>query len=287
MPNPFYGVPSVPTGSYLGSNPTIPFFYLTLPWPEFPGPLGSYDDPIGKSYYDALEVQVTKRLSHGISFRGDYTFSKTMAVPGYLNGWPYQDPSELYVINSTDRTHVFTLTGVYDLPKVHGDSSAMRFVGAVANGWRASEVFLVESGFPTGLPGGLYVSGHSWVPDGGSTMGQWLYNCNGNPTACYDTSLPPFALSTMPPRTGSVRNPSIPNLDVSLERNFKVTERFTLQFRGEADNVTNSVLFPGPDTNPNDTIYKDSNGNWEGFGTIQPYQQNFPRIIKFAVKVLF
>ncbi len=288
VPNPFYNIPSVASGTYLGSSPTIPYFYLTLPWPEFPGPLGNYDDPLGKSYFNSLQVQLTKRLSHNVMFRADYTYSKTMVAGGYLNGWPYQDPSLLYQISPNDRTHVFSLSGVYDLPQLHADSGSLRAFAYVVNHWRVANVLLVETGFPEGLPGGIYNSTHPYTPDGGSTMSQWIYNCNGNPTACYETSLPPFVLSQEPGQIGSLRQPQNVNLSLTLEREFPITERWKLQLRGEADNLLNSVLFGGPDTNPYDgPPVKQANGSWQGFGTIAPFQLNFPRIVKLSLKLFF
>jgi hypothetical protein len=288
VPNPFYNVPSVPAGTYLGSSPTIPYFYLTLPWPEFPGPLGSYDDPIGKSYFNSLQAVLNKRLSHNVSFRAAYTYSKTMVAGGYLNGWPYQDPSLLYEIAPYDRTHVFSLSGVYDLPMLRADSGALKTLGYVINHWRVANVLLAETGFPEGLPGGIYDSSHSYTPNGGSTMEQWIYNCNGDPTACYQTSLPPFVLSQEPGQIGSLRQPQIVNLDLNVQREFPITERWKLQVRGEADNILNSVLFGGPDLNPYDgPPVKQANGSWQGFGTISPFQLNFPRIVKISLKMFF
>jgi hypothetical protein len=51
-------------------------------------------------------------------------------------------------------------------------------------------------------------------------------------------------------------------------------------------NLTNTPLFPGPDTNPNDTP-RLSQGRWQGFGTINEFQQNFPRIIQLSLKLYF
>ena len=119
-------------------------------------------------------------------------------------------------------------------------------------------------------------------------MSQWIYNCNGNPTACYETSLPPFVLSQEPGQIGSLRQPQNVNLSLTLEREFPITERWKLQLRGEADNLLNSVLFGGPDTNPYDgPPVKQANGSWQGFGTIAPFQLNFPRIVKLSLKLFF
>ena len=63
----------------------------------------------------------------------------------------------------------------------------------------------------------------------------------------------------------------------------------------ELQNFLNSVLFGNPaygcscpDLNPyDDPPVKLPNGSWSGFGTIPPYQFNFPRIIKIALKLYF
>jgi hypothetical protein len=291
VPNPFYGVAGIPTSSYLGSNSTIPAVYLTVPWPLFPGPVGNYDDPLGKSQYLAMELQLVKHLTHGVTFRGAYTYSKTMQQTGYINGWPYQDAQMLRQIAPYDRTNVFTLSGVYNLPSLHATSGStgMRLAAAVVNNWTLSNVLAVQSGLPEGLPGGFYyTSNHSWTPDGGSSMSQWIYNCgSGGPLSCYQP-IPSYGLGNLPGQIGSLRQPQVPNLDVSIERRFPIREGINLQFRGDAFNITNSVLHGGPDLNPYDgSPVKQANGTWSGFGTVSPFQNNFPRILQLSLKLLF
>ena len=287
--NPFYGVPSVPASSQLGSSPTIAVVDLTVPYAQFPGPLGDYDDPLGKSWYNAMELQATKRLSHGVSFRAAYTYSKTMQATGYINGWPYQDSSLLYQISPTDRTHVFTLTGEYNLPSLRADDGAKKVVGAVVNHWELSNVFTWQTGFPVGLPGGFqYLSNHSYTPTGGPTDEEYLYNCNGAPLTCWVPFPNNYYLGYLPSRIGTLRQPSMPNLDVSIMRTFPIHENINLQLRGDGFNVTNTVLFSGPDTNPYDgPPVKQSNGTYSGFGTVGPTQQNFPRILQISLKLRF
>jgi hypothetical protein len=300
VPNPFYGVPSVPAGSLLGGLPGLPVFYLEVPYPQFPGPLGDYTDPLGKSWYNGLEVKVDKRLSRGVTFRAAYTYSKTMQATGYLNTFPYQDPELLRQIAPTDRTHVFTLTGVYNLPDIKSESPFGKALGLVANHWVLSNVLAIQTGFPQGLPGaqasnlpGLalgfnYVSSHKFTPDGGPTTSQWIYNCGGNPLNCWQPDTNPFYILTLPNQVSALRQPQVPNLDLSLQRIFPIRESVRLQFRADAFNITNSVLFPGPDTNPYDGgPVKQANGTWTGFGTIPPFQNNFPRILQVSLKLVF
>jgi len=300
VPSPFYGVPSVPSTSILGGLYGLPAFYLEMPYPQFPGPLGNNTDPLGKSWYNGLEVKVDKRLSNGYTLRAAYTYSKTMQATGYLNTYPYQDADLLRQISPTDRTHIFALIGEYIVPKLSFQSAGGKALGAIVNHWALSHVLSVQTGFPQDLPtaaasnlpglalGFNYVSSHNFTPDGGPGTGQWLYNCGGKPLDCWQPSPNPFYALTLPNRTAALRQPQVPNLDISLRRDFPIGEHFRLQFRADAFNLINSVLFPGPDTNPYDGgPVKQANGTWTGFGTIPPYQENFPRVLQFSLKLAF
>jgi hypothetical protein len=92
----------------------------------------------------------------------------------------------------------------------------------------------------------------------------------------------------LPNQISTLRQPSIPNLDFSIHKEFATGESTRLQFRAEALNITNSVLFPGPDTNPGDgPPVKQANGTYTGYGTVNLYQQNFPRVVQLVLKFLF
>jgi hypothetical protein len=85
-----------------------------------------------------------------------------------------------------------------------------------------------------------------------------------------------------------LRQPTIPSLDLALQKSFPITESKSLQFRAEAFNFMNTPLFPGPDTNPFDgPPVRNTNGSWSGFGTIPFNQQNFPRIVQVSLKFFF
>jgi hypothetical protein len=92
----------------------------------------------------------------------------------------------------------------------------------------------------------------------------------------------------LPNQISTLRQPSIVNVDLGVHKDFAITEAMKVQFRAEALNLTNTVLFPGPDNNPGDgppTLQ--SNGTYTGFGTVNLYQQNFPRMVQLSLKVIF
>ncbi len=293
VPNPFYGVPSVPVSSTCGSNPTISAIYLMLPYQQYCGLIGQYNDPLGKNWYNALEVKLTKRYSAGLSLQASYTYSKTMNAMHYNNGWPYQDPNLLREISPYDRTHVFSLTGGYDLPFGKGRAFASNTTGVVnqlVSGWSVNWILSVQTGFPVGLNPGYYDNcNHSYTPNGGPSLSNYLYNnySSGNPLGCWST-IPQYGLMNLPDQIATLRQPSVPNLDLSVMKNFPITERWKAQLRADALNLTNSVLFPGPDNNPSDgPPVHQSNGTYTGFGTVNLDQQNFPRIVQVSLKFFF
>ncbi len=82
-------------------------------------------------------------------------------------------------------------------------------------------------------------------------------------------------------------NPYEPQLNMALQKRFHLSEPFTLQFRAEAFNLTNTPIFPGPSTDIFTPPHQLSNGSWIGLGTVPYNQQNFPRNIQFSLKLLF
>jgi hypothetical protein len=293
VPNPYYGVPGISPSSKCGSSPTIGRVNLLLPLSQYCDLIGQYNDPLGKQYYNGLEVKLSKRFSQGVSFQVAYTYSKTMQQTGYQNGWPYQDPQLKKEVAGSDRTHVFSDTTEWTLPFGKGQkllSNAHGVLGALVNGWATDFIISAQTGTPVGLNTGHYYNcNHSYTPDGGPTLSHYIYNdySNGNPLGCYST-IPQYGLMNLPDRIATLRNPSIVNLDFALHKDFALTEGVKLQLRGESLNATNTALFPGPDTNPGDGPPKvQSNGTYTGYGTVNLYQQNFPRIVQLSLKVLF
>lgn len=294
VPNPYYGVPGISPSSTCGSNRTISRITLLLPLSQYCGLIGQYNDPLGKQNYNGLEVKLNKRFSQGLSFQLSYTFSKTMQATGYQNGWPYQDPNLKKQIAGSDRTHVFTVTGEWALPVGRGSKwiapNAGGVLGAFINGWSVNFIVSAQSGKPVGLNTGYYYNcNHGYAPDGGPTLSNYLYNnySSGSKLGCYST-IPQYGLANLPNQISTLRQPTITNLDLGVHKDFALWESLRLQFRAEALNFTNTVLFPGPDNNPNDgppPVQK--NGTYTGFGTVNLYQQNFPRIVQLALKVIF
>ena len=290
IPNPYYQLPGIPATSTLFSNPTVSREILLLPLSQYDGRVTDTDDPLGKQDYNGLETKLSRRFSKGLTMQLAYTYSKTMESIGFENTYPYQNTTLLHQIAPTDRTHVVALTGVWNLPVGKGSKyvapDAGGVLGALINNWTLSWVFSAQTGFPVALDTGYdYTCNQPFTPAGGPTRAQWINNGGGNPSTCW-TPVPQFALQTLPQQISTLRQPTIPNLDLALQKSIPVNERLRLQLRGEAFNIANTPLFPAPDDNPGDKIGI-SSGNPTGFGTVAPTQTNFPRQIQFSLKFVF
>jgi Carboxypeptidase regulatory-like domain len=299
VPNPFYGVPGISGPGQCGTSTTIPAIDLRTILPQYCSPggtglVGEYNAPIGGNFYNALEVKLNKRVSggagRGLSFQISYTWSKTINEDGYLNGWPYQDLVRIHQLADNDRTHVLAITSVYNLPFGRGGlvwTHPSQVVDALIGGWVLGGVFTAESGTPVGVnTGWYYTCNQSYKPTGGSTLGHW-FSTASDPSACWQ-GIPPYGLMNLTGRTEQVRNPTTPDLDLSLEKTVPIWNRVNFTLRLDAFNATNSVLFGGPDTNPGDGAASYTvASHWSGFGTVGPNQQNTPRVLQIQGKVTF
>lgn len=121
---------------------------------------------VGMSNYDALQASVNKRLGHGLMFTASYTYSHTLDEQSglglFYNGNDPNNPRSSYGSSDFDRTHVFTLSYHYDLPKM---AWAHGWVNQVVNGWGINGLTVLQSGQPysvvdySGGVAGLYWGG--------------------------------------------------------------------------------------------------------------------------------
>src|SRR5260370_35499981 len=85
-----------------------------------------------------------------------------------------------------------------------------------------------------------------------------------------------FTFGTVARNFPDLRNQGAKNLDFSLFKRFRVIERATLEFRGEAFNLMNTPLFAAPGTPVNTST----------FGVVTG-QENSPRQVQLGLKILF
>jgi hypothetical protein len=123
---------------------------LRTPYIGF-NPNADYWRAEGVSTYNALQLQATKRMSHGLQVNASYTYSHSLDEGSglgaglFFNGNNPLVPRTAYASSDFDRTHVFSVSYVYLFPSMKKSS---RFMGAVANGWGIQGVTVAQSGQP-------------------------------------------------------------------------------------------------------------------------------------------
>ena len=272
VPNPFFGIVSPQTA--LGSSPTISRFDLLRADPIFPGLTNSLVQD-GRYRSDALQVKIEKRVlgdhRRGVlTFVVSYAFAKAFEQNHRLNNWNAQEPL-IHELDNTDKPQNLSFEGVWDLPMGTGYRvfSGHR-ASAIAGGWRFKWIFTYLSGYPVAWPNLINSCGtwHAAVQD----ENHWF----NNDKTCYKT-FPAFTPRTLADRFGDIRNPSLRQLNVSAKKTISFSERYKFEFNAEAFNVTNTPIRPGPDTSFSSPR----------FGRLPESQQNFPRVIQLAAKILF
>ncbi len=317
VPNPYYNVAAAyQGGSGCGVSPTVWALDLLAPFSQYCSSgstaalVGQYNLPIGKNYYNGLEVKVSRHIygsSRGLFFQSAYTWSKTINNLNYGFGWPFQGSAApvsggistglAHIIASTDRDQILSITPVWDLPFGRGSlflSNSPAPLGFFINGWTLSSVIAVQSGQPVGLNQGWADSCplSQLRPAHGPGKGEWLRNDAATISNCW-TQIPghegfTWGLQTLPTQDTAVRQPTVPDFDLSLMKTTPIHESMNFILRLDAFNSFNSPQFGGPDSNPGDgpPVYTPGSG-WSGFGTINPTQYNFPRIVKVSGKITF
>lgn len=112
-------------------------------------PNSDFNRAVGMSNYDALQFHVSKRMSHGLSVTGSYTYSHTLDEQSglglFYNGNDPNNTRTAYGNSDFDRTHQLTVSYVYQLPSL---ASAHGFARQLLNGWGVNGVTVLQSGQP-------------------------------------------------------------------------------------------------------------------------------------------
>ena len=245
-------------------------------------------DRTGHSTYHAAILKVNHRMTNLLLFQGSYAFSKIITNADSFSGSGGSlDAGNRGLersVGAFDQTHTVKLSTVFDVPFGKGRRwFAKGFASHVVGGWRLSAIQVYNSGTPIGVTanGTLpifnganrpYVTTYNWrAPLSGSSFDP---NKDKYLDATVFPTQPVGVLGNAPRRNSTVRVFSGLNENVSLAKTFSPTERLRVDFRVEAFNLFNRVVFGGPQTNLNSTT----------FGVISS-QSNSPRQMQGGLKL--
>ena len=245
------------------------------------------------SRYNAFKFEMVKQFSKGVSVNANYAYQH---ATGEATGFATWSHKAVQGPDAQLRRQQLIVYGIFQLPFGHNRpylSGANGFVNQIVNGWELSPVMTWSSGLPFTLG---YSGCHTQVPSSAPCQ------VNGNPDSFhrhvlgfpgqglqyYDAytltgSSSPFSVPAVD-QIGTVgRNtawgPGFFNTDLSLQKNFPIRERASLQFRFDAFNAFNHINWGNPGSNIDQT------------GTISsgpfPDGSANPRQLQFAVRAQF
>jgi hypothetical protein len=237
----------------------------------------------GVSAYNALQIHVDKRMSHGLQVGASYTYSHALdeqsALGLFYNGNNPLNLRDGYASSDFDRTHVFNFNYVYQLPDFYGKNT---WVGRAADGWSLVGATILQSGQPfsvvdySGAVGSLYYSTYDGItnpivplnysacsPKKAETGHSGAFGVNYLPALnpqCFTVPLvtPSSPLAAAIPAGDTVetgfttgqrnifRQASQKRADISLVKMTSITERVNLKYTFDVYNLTNTTSFDVP-----------------------------------------
>jgi len=256
---------------YAGFPTTATVAQSIRPFPQFNSILPLWA-PLGKTWYDSLQVKATKRYSSGLSFTSSFTWQKQMAMGspnavrvGNAPDGPVNDVfnrSNNKYLSPFDQPFIFNVAANYTLPILHTN----KLVSLAVRDWTLGTFVAYSSGLPILVPfaqnnlnplmlRAQTIMGVSGAPGSNATYanrvpGQPLFlkdlNCHCfdpgkefvlNPNAWADPA--PGQFGTGAPYYSDYRYPRIPQENLAIGRTFRIGERASFNIRAEFSNIFN------------------------------------------------
>jgi hypothetical protein len=253
------------------------------------------------SFYDALQADMSKRVSHGVELHAAYTWGKSIdtlsataaddAFPNGLFNQLFFDQRNTRGLSDFNVAQTFVLSFTWELPNPGWNSRAL---GWAASGWQLGGLYKASSGQPFtpilgGDPAGMKLDETSERPNrvAGPNCGTLTHP--GNPNHYIKTECLAFPGANKWGDLGrnSLIGPGVSKLDVSVFKNNRIrriSETFNAQFRAEFFNVLNRANFASP--TDHSTVF-DQSGNPISSAGLITSTQTTSRQIQFALKLIW
>jgi carboxypeptidase family protein/TonB-dependent receptor-like protein len=257
--------------------------------------------------FNALEAKLEKRFSQGLQVLTHYTWSKAL---NFSDDYFAIDPRVTYGVDDNNRRHVFLISTLYELPFGHGRmfaSSVPRWLDYIIGGYQLNNITIWGSGLPFTPSDGECGAERDTGPCRPNLSGSFKTGVTNTADGLFFFT-PGAAMGTPGSSSGPFSRPNVaqfgnvgrntfsgPNeflSDLSLLKNFKITEKVNGQFRVEAFNIFNHPVLGFNSSQGNhciDCLVKDLNGRIiSDAGKITSIENGTsPRQLQFGARISF
>ena len=281
VPNPFYGY--APNTTSLGTSTTLAESALLDKYPEYSSV--GLSTAMGRATYYSFYAKGDWRLKYGLILGFTYTWSRNMALGSPQN---YDAPivPQGWGRATTDQPNSYSQSFTYQLPFGKGQTflrNAKLPLQLLFGGWSVQSQAVIHTGTPLGVSQTNANTGCNGCGQFPTATGVSALSTGTTDQRIYDwlnlaafTATPAYAFGNVSPVL-NVYSPPLFNVDASMFKTVTIKEHYKVQFRMEALNVTNTVLFGNPST---------SISSPATFGLITS-QTNFPRLISLGARITF
>jgi hypothetical protein len=259
------------------------------------GPGSSLNKSIGNSIYNGMQVNLQKRMGHGLQFQAAYTFSHAISdvndpiSPAAGNQSFPRNTFDLAAERGNsdyDIRHRGVVNFIYQLNVGKGTAHLSEgFLGRVLEGWSINGLIAAQTGHPFEIFGNQD-SNHTGLDARGTFIGGGRQPAGTDKTFT-GPALGAFEITPYDVQPNIGKNawygPGYVNVDTAALKNTSVTEKMTLQLRVEVYNLFNHAQFSQPDN-----LLQDTGTFGQSLSTItRPDGTTSARQIQVALKLLF
>ena len=254
------------------TSSTISKNRLLRPFSQMNG-LTDNSDTSGAVKTHAIEATFQRRFARGFTVNANYTGLYQRDRLYYYNEF---DSEPSYRQSNSGVPNRFAATGIWELPFGHGRAFfTTGLMNHIFGGWQVAATYEWQPGALLDWGNVFYSGDVSNIGSGTRTLDRW-FNTDGfekDPTKTPAA----FQARVFPTRADGVRGDGLNRMDTNIQRDFKLSERFNLQFRMDALNVANRSQFDNPNLDPTST----------NFGKVTNNTSSTMRFLLFQARVKF
>lgn len=246
--NPFYNYLTVPQFPGTLRNPaTVTRGSLLRPYPQYNGNLTVNNVGDWRNRYQALQLRVQRTYTAGASFLMAYNYNRERSEAYFNDPQMYLD--QTFWLGSNNARHRLTLAGTYDVPVGKGQKFASGIhpvLNGIIGGWQMSGIYSYRSGEFLRFAGQMDFAGDPYISNPGP---QKWFNTDAFKVAT------PFTPRMNPYQFDGITGPIFWNLDGTLSKSFPFRDRYRFEFRFEAYNLTNSLMWANPNMTAGNALF--------------------------------